>query len=278
MQKICFCFFLIFLITHLNLGFSQDVITMVYRPTEKIPYIEAVPSNKGLYQVIFKEAARKIGLGFKIERYPKKRAYLYLKKGIVDFYPGASFNESREKIGYFIDNCMALKGGMLLYREDLNIRDISGIKGYNLLYNLGGTTVFYKIIGVDVKANFLHAVPQLDIQKAISLLKYKRSDFYAYDLTTVEAYLKKNRVIGIKRIPVRLKNQIDTLIFSKKSKYYKERSNPNYDSDKELSIDNLPYTLNESCFAYKFQQVLKSMQKSGEINRIHQKYMKLSQK
>ncbi len=71
-------------------------------------------SNEGLYRIIFKEAAKRIGLEFEIKRYPKKRAYLYLEMGKVDFYPGASFNSDREKIGYFIDNCMAPKGGMLL--------------------------------------------------------------------------------------------------------------------------------------------------------------------
>ena len=40
MKKVCFYILLIFLITLSNLGLCQDVITMVYRPTEKVPYIE----------------------------------------------------------------------------------------------------------------------------------------------------------------------------------------------------------------------------------------------
>ena len=33
---------------------------MVYREAEKLPYIHAAPSNKGLYQTVFTEAAKKI--------------------------------------------------------------------------------------------------------------------------------------------------------------------------------------------------------------------------
>lgn len=273
MKKISFHILLIYLITLPNLGLCQDVITMVYRPAEKAPYIEEAPSNEGLYQVVFKEAANRIGLEFEIKRYPKKRAYLHLKMGTADFYPGASFNPDREKIGYFIDNNMAFKGGMLLYRDDINIKSISEIKGYTLLYNLGGTTTFFKLIGVNVKANMLRKVPKLGIAKAIKILQIKQSDFYAYDLIAVEEYFKKNKVVGIKKYPVHFKDQIDHLIFSKKSKYYKERPNPNYDPSKELNINNLPYTLLESCVAYKFQQALKSMQMSGEIDRIYQQIL-----
>ncbi len=160
-----------------------------------------------------------------------------------------------------------------LYRDDINIKSIYEVKGYTLLYNLGGTTIFFKLIGVDVKANKLREVPNLGIAKAIKILQIKQSDFYAYDLTAVEQYLKKNNVVGIKKFPVHLKNHIDHLIFSKKSKYSKERPNPNYDPSKELNINNLPYTLFENCVAYKFQQALKSMQMSGEIDRIYQKML-----
>jgi hypothetical protein len=273
MNKICFYILLILLILFSNFGLCQDVITMVYRPAEKAPYIEGVPSNRGLYQVIFKEAAKKIGMKFEIKRYPKKRAYLYLETGKADFYPGASFNPDREKIGYFIDNCMAPKGAMLLYSADIKIKSISEVKGYNLLYNMGGTTFFLKLIGVDLKSNMLRVVSKLGIAKAIKILQFKQSDFYAYDLTAVEEYFIKNKVVGIKKFPVLLNNQIDHLIFSKKPKYYKERPNTNYDPNKDRSINNLPYTLLESCIAYKFQQTIKSMHMSGEIERKYQKML-----
>jgi ABC-type amino acid transport substrate-binding protein len=254
-------------------SYSQDVITMVYREAEKLPYIDAAPSNKGLYQAVFKEAAKKIGLRFQIKRLPKKRAYNHLENGYADFYPGASFVPDREHFGYFIENGMALKGSALLYDNDLTVNNVSEIKGYTLLYNMGGTTSFYEYSGVDLTSNYLREVPSLDIKKAIKILQKKQADFYAYDITAINNYFKAHDVKGIKRLSVPLDEKVDHLIFSKRSDFYHQKSNPSYNPSKELAIKNLPYTVDENSIAYKFQQAIKSMQVSGEIDRLYQEIL-----
>lgn len=271
-DRSCLTVLLTFLSLYLGsaVSYSQDVITMVYREAEKLPYIHAAPSNEGLYQAVFTEAAKKIGLKFQIKRLPKKRAYFQLENGYADFYPGASFAQEREYFGYFIDNGMTLKGSALLYRGDLNISDVSEIRDYTLLYNMGGTTSFYEYIGVDLASNYLREVPYLDIEKAIKILQKKQADFYAYDVTAVNNYLKAHDVKGLKELSVPLEGKVDHLFFSKRSHFYREKLNPSYDPSKELTINNLPYTLDENSIAYKFQQAIKSMQVSGEIERLYQ--------
>lgn len=251
-------------------SYSQDVITMVYRETGKLPYIDVAPSNKGLYQAVYTEAAKRIGLKFQIKRLPKKRAYFQLEDGHVDFYPGASFSLDREYLGYFIENGMALKGSALLYRDDFNISDVSKIEDAYLLYNMGGTTSFYDYAGIDLKSNYLREVPYLDIEKAVKILQQKQADLYAYDITAVNDYFKARDIAGVKKLSVYLDKKVDHLIFSKRSVFYQEKTNPNYDPNDELSIKNLPYTLDENCIAYKFQQAIKSMKVSGEIDKLYQ--------
>ena len=247
---------------------------MVYREAEKLPYIHAAPSNKGLYQTVFTEAAKKIGLRFQIKRLPKKRAYSHLENGYVDFYPGASFSSERECFGYFIENGMALKGSALLYSDDFTLKDVSEIREYSLLYNMGGTTSFYEYAGVDLTLNYLREVPSLDIKKAIKILKKKQADFYAYDITAVNDYFKAHDVKGINKLSIPLDKKVDHLIFSKRSNLYQEIPNISYDPSKEITINNLPYTLDENSIAYKFQQAIKSMQMNGEIERLYQDMLK----
>lgn len=266
-------FLSLYLGSSVSYGDSQNVITMVYREAEKLPYIDAAPSNKGLYQTVFTEAAKKIGLRFQIERLPKKRAYFHLKNGYADFYPGASFAPEREYFGYFIDNGMILKGSSLLYRDDLNINDVSEIRGYTLLYNMGGTTSFYEFVGVNLTSNYLREVPSLDIEKAIKILQQKQADFYAYDVAAVNNYFKAHDVQGLNQLSVPFEEKVDHLIFSKRSSFYREKPNPSYDPSKELTINNLPYKLDENSIAYKFQEAIKAMQMSGEIERLYQKML-----
>lgn len=255
---------------------AEETLTMVYRPTTKSPYIEAAPSNKGIYQSVFTEAAKRIGCRLVIKRLPKKRAYKHLERGDVDFYPGASFNDKREKIGFFIDNCMMLNGVSLLYREGITIRSAKDVVGYTLLRNIGSTTSFYRYVGVDIKKNSVREAPRLSIERVIKILQAGYADVFAYDADAVEAYLKKNRVEGVNSLRIPIEIRKDYLIFSKKSKHYKESPNNSYDPSRPPGITNLPYRLDDACIAARFSKAIKEMSASGRIDQIKLELMEQS--
>lgn len=257
--------FLIFAVLFASIAIAQDRLIMVYRTTAKEPFIKESPSNEGVWKETFEKAAKKVGLELEVERFPKKRAYTMLEYGEADFYPAASFKPSREKIGYYIDNQLGQEGAIVLYSSKLDIDSSEEIRGYTLLNNLGSTTTFYKRAGISLDKNSLREVPELDIQRAIELIKVDKNNIYAYSDHTVEHYLKNSKTESIKKLVFASKKPVEHLLFSKKSKYYKEKPNPNYDPSRELSINNLPYMLDENCKAYEFAQALKELKESGEI-------------
>ena len=166
---------------------------------------------------MYEKEAKKIGFGLRIERYPKKRAYSLLATGEVDFYPGSSFNLEREKLGYFIKNHLSREGVAILYRDDLNISIIQDIKGYELLNNLGSTTIFYKRAKIDLTSNTTREVPELSIEKAIGILQRKMADVYAYSNIGIKNHLGDKEIDGVKKIIIDSKEDSPVLNFSKNS-------------------------------------------------------------
>jgi len=249
--------FLLFLLSSYLL--ANDILTMVYRTTAKEPFISGELSSEGLWKESFEKAAKKIGVKLVIKRYPKNRAYQKLEMGTVDFYPASSYKPSREKIGFFIDSGFEEAGVGILYRDDLNISTVADIKNYELLNNMGSTTFFYDRAGINLKQNQLRRVPELDINRAFMMLQNKMSDIYAYSDVGIKKYLLNQENEGVKLLLLKLDQHKNFLLFSKKSKYYKEKLNPNFDSSKKLGIDNLPYILDENSIAYKFQEALKDI-------------------
>lgn len=83
---------------------SECIITMGYRTSERLPFIEHDPNNQGFYHDIYQAAAERIGCKLRITRAPKMRILRDLKLGNIDFYPGLSFSEERAQFAYFIPN------------------------------------------------------------------------------------------------------------------------------------------------------------------------------
>lgn len=269
-KKVLTCIFS--LLFCLSAWAEGNSLTMVYRTTAKEPFISKAPLHEGVWKEVYAKAAKKIGLTLKIRRYPKKRAYQLLAKGQVDFYPASSFKPAREKIGFFIKNHLSKEGATVLFREGLPIKNVADIKGYELLNNLGSTTTFYKRAGISLDKNTLREIPELGIQRAVKLLQRGMSDVYAYSDIGIESFLQERSIKGIKKLAIDSKEKPSVLIFSKKSKHYKEKNNPNYNPGKSLSINNLPYRLDEDSLAYKFQGALKEMKISGEVKAILDSY------
>ncbi len=248
-------------------------LTMGYRTNERPPLIAAAPNNSGLYQQLYTTAARKIGCELNIVRGPKKRILKQLEKGQIDFYPGFSFNPTRAKYTYFIDN--GLPGGeigisLASYPE---IEKLAQLSGVTVLQSLGSPDFVRNVENV-------HRYTEADmtIDRAVKLLMKKRGDFYIYNRTSIDYYLKQNKPKGIKTHPNCCGGVKPTYLgFSRNSIYITEQANDGFDSSKPLSPTNFPTTirLGES-IAQQLEKTLHEMQDNGETDAIYQQYYGLT--
>jgi len=255
-----------------NIVFPQTLI-MGYRETGRLPLIGKDGDNSGLYFDLFSSAAQKLNVNFKIYRYPKKRVLKYIEEGKIDFYPGFTFTPRRAQFAYYIKNGLLDGGDIGVSLHSLeSITNLEQLKNKRVLLALGGPMVdlLAHIDGV-----ILNKVASLSIEKAIRLLRLKRHDIYLYNRKSIEYYLKVN---NIKDIKLHLKccggNKPMYLGFSRKSINFKESKNPNYDSKKAIFINNTPTIINKESLAYRLGLTLKQMRKSGEIQKIIDKYYK----
>ncbi len=248
-------------------------LTMGYRTNERPPLIAAAPDNSGLYQQLYTTAARKIGCELNIVRDPKKRILKQLEQGQIDFYPGFSFNPTRAKYTYFIDN--GLPGGeigisLANYPE---VKKLTQLSGATVLQSLGSPD-FVR----DVENVLRYTEADMTIDRAVQLLMKKRGDFYIYNRASLDYYLKQNKPKGIKTHLSCCGGVKPTYLgFSKNSPYITEQENDSFDSSKPLSPTNFPTTisLGESK-AQQLEQTLHEMQDSGETEAIYQQYYGLT--
>jgi len=258
------------------LGFIlQDTVlactlTMGYRSNERLPLIAMHPSNTGLYQHLFTLATEKIGCQLKIERGPKKRIIKRLNLGKIDFYPSYNFTQKRANSVFFIEN--GLPGGDIgISQFNMEtITDLKQLKGYTLLTALGSSYSDIKIKGITIEK-----VREMSVDRAITLIQKKRGDFFIYNKSSIEYYLKKNNIDNIKKHPDCCGGVKPFYLgFSKKSQHYKQQNNPDFKQSQPISIFNYPTILSKDSIAYKFQQALKELKNSGKIQELYEQYYK----
>jgi len=245
-------------------------LVMGYRTNERSPLISKKPDNSGLYYDLYSAAAKKIGCDFEIKRLPKKRIFIHMKKGTIDFYPGLNFTEKRARFYYYLEN--GLPGGDIgISRLDLpDITHLSQLKGKVLLLSLGGPDFLKGIKGVRVSNH-----PELTLEIAVKRIKLKTGDFYIYNKATIEYFLKKNKVDDIK-VHSSCCGGVKPLMlgFSRKSPNFAEQPNPDFNYTKPMSVNNYPIIVKPNTVAYKLGQALMEMKKSGETQKIYDKYYK----
>ncbi len=256
------------------LAYAEDregkVIIMGYNESAKVPLIAESPENSGAYFDIYRRAADKIGYRLKIVRYPKKRVYLLMQRGEIDFYPGMKFNPERSEFAYFIPNGLPT-GRTGISRSDLaDITDLSQLEGKRVVMPLDGVDYTEGTDGI-----FITRVRKLDIQKAHQLLLKDRADFYATDDVVVVTYLKSLPAGDIKTHPNFLPSTMMTLGFSRNSPYYSAHENSAYDSAAGPRVDNDPWRLDPDSVVFRFRQALREMIEDGEIDAIYDGYFKL---
>ena len=232
-------------------------LVMGYQKKAKSPLINKEPDNSGIYFDIYSQAAREINCEFKVVRLPKIRVLKEMKLGKVDFYPGMKFTEERSIYAHFIPNGLSSgRVGLSLDTMPL-ITDNKKLVGYSVLISLGGINYVNEISGITV-----HQVLNLDIEKAAKMLTLERGDFFATDPFVIDSFLKNSDTNIFKKHPNCCGGIKPMYIgFSKKSKYFKDMINPNYNYEAALSISNYPKQIVKDSTAYRFGEAVRALAK-----------------
>lgn len=264
-------------IPQLSISSEMPILVMGYKEGSKPPYIGGKDDNSGAYQELFSLAAQKIGYKLHIIRLPKKRIYLQLSEGKIDFYPSSGFSQDREEYLYWFPNGFMSKQALLSTKTDQEISDFSQAKG-TLLAPLGSSAESYAIANSAINVQKMGVLP---IDNAILALQLGRGNFYIYDIDTLDYYLKRNKLTSFEQISLKLHpNAIEKeyaslqSAFSIHSKHFSARPNPDYNTSIEASFYNQKRLPSKDSIAYALQQTLKALQESGETNKIYNKYFK----
>ncbi|MEH6348096.1 MAG: hypothetical protein V7785_23565 [Bermanella sp.] len=238
------------------LGQSCELV-MGYQNKAKPPLINKAPDNSGIYLDIYSLAAQKIDCAFKVIRLPKIRVLQQMKRGIVDFYPGMKFSEERSIYAHFIPNSLTTgRVGLSLIGMPL-ITHKTQLAGFSVLIALGGINYVDEIDGLKV-----HQVLNLDIEKAAKMLVLKRGHFFATDPFVVDNFLKNTKEAIYKKHPNCCGGIKPMYIgFSKKSEYLIEMSNPKYNKELAININNFSHILKKDSIAYEFGAAVREVVK-----------------
>lgn len=266
--------FLILLILCSTLSLAQDsvkpVIKMGYRTTEKLPYIKEMPDNSGLFYDLYSEAARRIGFELEIVRLPKKRVLMALEKGELDFYPGFSYTKERAKYSFWMVNGIKQRDVAISLDTLHDLKSYDDIKNLNYLKALGNPDY---LEGADLSTLTVHTIAELDVGRAIEMIKLGRVDFYIYEEDTMKFYVKSNGITGVKFHEDLIKRFYWMHAgFSRFSPHYKGKANPNYDSTREESRENFPHELISGATLDMFRSALRDMYEEGYTDSLYNHY------
>lgn len=264
-----FLLFFTLLFSFVILPATACTLKMGYRTTARLPNIEAMPSNKGVYQDLYTEAAKRIGCKLEIHRLPKKRVLRDLGRGTLDFYPGLTFREERSLYIHFFPNGLP-SADIGLTRVEVNeINSFYDLKGMVVLRAFGGSSVDADKYNVTLKTP-----PELSFDKAIDIILNKQADFYEDEIGTLSYYLKSHPRANELKFHLNCCGGLTDLTvgFSRASPHLKEEVNPDYDAKKDLDYNNFPTRLAKRTIAYRFQEALKQLKEDGFTNNVFQKY------
>lgn len=268
---------LIIMVGTASIAIAENNITMGYKELGKMPLISSEKTSSGLYKELFEKAAKNIGYQLKIVRIPKKRVHKGLADGTIDFYPGASFSKKRAGYLYYLPNGLKTKEVLVSPVNQPQINDMSEANG-RLLVELGSSKVEWgkKYPGLEIVQ-----ISRLPMETVIKVFKKGRGDFYIADIEVVDYYKKTNRINDYKDIGIKIHQKAINaefipmyLGFSRKSVLFEEQANSTYDVSKGVAIDNPPTKIRKDCVAYKFYLALEELSKSGETQKMYDRYFK----
>lgn len=258
--------FLLLLVLCSSAAISCEII-MGYRTSARLPLIEAVPSNNGLYQAIYTRAAEQVQCTLKIKRAPKKRIIKMLKDGEIDFYPGYGFSPKRSQYFHFIENGLTSHSVIVTHNSITHVDSLDELNNKILLKPYGGRKSKVE------KQNILIRYGQdLSIDDAVKVLEKKQADFFIYNKASIKYYLAKNPDADVKVHDCCFSSKPMYLGFSKRSQHYQAIKNESYHPKKAITINNLPYKMVESTKVSAFAKALQNLSNSGEIAKLEALY------
>ena len=255
---------------------SDKVLTMVYKPVAKAPYIMEYPDNSGLYLDMLKEATEKIGFRLKVIRVPKARSYKMLKDGTADLYASGEYNPQRAKFLYYTPNG--------LHRSEIHqcitapgipeLNSIQEVKKHHLVWHIErGSSWVLRAKRLNVKAT---QIISINIETAIKFFRSERPAVFTILKKDIDKYISTYPRAGIDfKVHRNCKFVKDKELytgFSRSSKYYAEVKNENYDKQIALGAKNLPYRPSTTSVASKLSASLQEMISSGGIDKLKKKY------
>jgi len=255
---------------------DDGVLVMGYPEREKLPLIDAAPSNEGVFYDLYTAVAKRLGLKLEIRRVPKKRLYDEMNRGTIDFYPAAAFSASRAEFMHWIDNGLKSKEVCLTRKNVPTIADLTKIPDMRLAAELGGVKFDPKEFP---QIKVLEFGAYVDIDTAVKVLTRDEADLYFVDIEVVDHFKKVKKVnaleeLGIKLHPDCIEKFGPTYMgFSRKSAKFSEKPNPAYKADQPLSGTNQPSLLDTDSVAGKAAAILRQMKKSGEAQRIYERHI-----
>ncbi|WP_286240972.1 substrate-binding periplasmic protein [Neptuniibacter halophilus] len=247
----------------LLLGFSNAFgceLVMGYRTSERLPLIDQAPDNRGLYFDLYNEAARQIGCNLKVSRLPKKRVIQGMRSGVIDFYPGFSFNEVRAGYAVFIENGLETKISILSSDRLAEVTELSQMQGRRLIVANGGPTFGAERYGIPVTF-----IENLDLDRAIAMIDEGRADFYLYHRDTLLYYLKKHPQSGVRIHPCCGESRPMYLGFSRASAHFQPVANPDYNPALPVSADNPDIIPAQGSVAARFAEAIQVLKQSGYV-------------
>ncbi len=250
---------------------SEDkVLTMGYRTTKKLPYIAAAPDNRGLYYDLYSEACRRIGYRLDVKRLPKKRVLLEIEEGVIDFYPGFSFTLDRARYAFWVRNGLQQRDVAISLNTLHNLETIADLSGLKYLVALGNPDYFE---GEDLTAVNVQTLAELDVERALHMLKLGRVDFYVYEEDTMKFFIKSKKLKGYTFHPSLIKRFYWMKAgFSRYSPHFVGIDNRGYDSSLAMSYGNFPYELEEGTTIDLFRSTLQDMYEEGYTDSLYQHY------
>jgi len=252
--------------------YGQDnVLVMGYRTNEKLPFIAEDPDSSGIFKDLYEEAGKRLGVRLEIVRLPKNRVILGLEEGSIDFYPVYTFSIERSAYVYFAPNGLEVSYSVLSQESFPDIRTGEDLYGFIGLVSLGSPTY---LTGYDTSKIQGNRIAEMDIAKAVDMILMGRGDFYIYESEPLKYYIRKQNISGVRLQPVIVKIDPTGYIgLSKKSLYYQEEENPDFDPLKLVSPGNNPVRLVPGSLFDRLLQVLEQMDREGFTDSLSSRYL-----
>ena len=254
---------------------------MGYKISGKSKLIQDSPYSNGVYKEIYTEAAKRIGCKLKVLRKPKKRVLDELKKGSIDFYPGAAFSAKRAKYLYFIPNGLEDSEYGLSSANLPDIIDLKELAQHKVTWLMGlGSPKESLAREYGVKAG-----PRGDvtIDAIVNLMVNKPNTnyFFIAEKEQILLYPAENNYSSMEEVGLKVhKNCCGEpspmyLGFSRKSHLFSELPNSGYMAEQKVAVNNFPSVIRKDNVAYSLMKALFQMKQEGVTDKIYDKWFKV---